>query len=156
MPGLTITPISYRIYGEKTGDMLAIKLRPVGKKHQKTYRVIVAEKRSKLDGRFVDDLGWMNPHTDTFNVKVEAAKKWISNGAQPTPSVHNILVRAGAIDGPKIPVHATSKKKGDGEPQQPVQSPAQNSEPQKPSEEPEKQEQQQDSSGDSGGTEEAK
>ncbi len=91
--------------------MLAIKFKPLGKKHQKTYRIIVAEKRSKLNGRFVDDLGWVNPHTDAFNIKTELAKKWIANGAQPTDSVHNIFVKAGVIVGAKIAVHSKSKKK---------------------------------------------
>jgi small subunit ribosomal protein S16 len=91
--------------------MLAIKLKPVGKKHQKTYRVVVAEKRSKLDGRFVADLGWVNPHADTHHIDGEKVTEWIKNGAQPTPSVHNLLVKAGIINAPKIPVHSVAKKK---------------------------------------------
>lgn len=91
--------------------MLAIKFKRVGKKHQATFRLVVTEKRSKLNGRFVDDLGWMDPHTDTFNVKQEEAKHWLSVGAQPTPSVHNLLVKAGVIEGEKIPVHQVPKKK---------------------------------------------
>ena len=55
--------------------MLAIKLKRVGKKHQATFRVIVAEKRLKINGRFVEDLGWMNPHTNTFEIKNDLAKK---------------------------------------------------------------------------------
>jgi len=90
--------------------MLAIKLKRVGKKHQATFRVIVAEKRLKINGRFVEDLGWMNPHTNTFEIKNDLAKKWILQGAQPTATVHNLLVKAGAIEGKKIPVHKKSKK----------------------------------------------
>ncbi len=90
--------------------MLAIKLKRVGKKHQTTFRVIVAERRSKLDGRFIEDLGWVNPHTDTFEIKKDLVKKWISQGAQPTNTVHNLLVKAGAINAPKIAVHKKSKK----------------------------------------------
>lgn len=90
--------------------MLAIKFKRVGKKHQASFRVVVTEKRTKLDGRYVDDLGWMNPHTDTFDVKKEKAEHWISVGAKPTPSVHNLLVKAGVVTGAKIPVHARSKK----------------------------------------------
>lgn len=90
--------------------MLAIKFKRVGKKHQASFRVVVTEKRTKLNGRAVDDLGWMNPHTDTFDIKKEKAAHWISVGAQPTPSVHNLLVKAGVISGAKIAVHAHSKK----------------------------------------------
>ena len=91
--------------------MLAIKLKRVGKKHQATFRVIVAEKRSKIDGRFVDDLGWLNPHTNSYSINNEAALKWIGNGAKPTDTVHNLLVRAKVIEGEKIPLHKKSKKK---------------------------------------------
>jgi small subunit ribosomal protein S16 len=90
--------------------MLAIKLKRIGKKHQATFRVIVAEKRSKLNGRFIEDLGWVNPHAHTSEIKKELAKKWISQGAQPTQTVHNLLVKNGVIDAPKIPVHKKSKK----------------------------------------------
>lgn len=95
--------------------MLAIKFKRVGKKHQATFRLVVTERRSKLNGRFVDDLGWMNPHTDTFDVKQEETKHWISVGAQPTPSVHNLLVKAGIIEGQKIPVHNVPKKQEEPE-----------------------------------------
>lgn len=90
--------------------MLAIKFKRVGKKHQASFRVVVTEKRTKLNGRYVDDLGWMDPHADTFDVKKEKAERWISVGAKPTPSVHNLLVKAGIIAGAKVPVHARSKK----------------------------------------------
>ncbi len=85
--------------------MLAIKLRPTGKKHQRYFRIVVAEKKSKLQGRFTDDLGWVNPHTDTFEVRKERITEWLKNGATPTPSAHNVLVRAGLIKEKKIPVH---------------------------------------------------
>src|SRR3989338_9834529 len=89
--------------------MLAIKFKRIGKKHQASFRIIVAEKRSKLQGRYVDDLGWFNPHNDQFNINKERASHWLKNGAQPTDSIHNLLVRASVIKGPKRPVHKVSK-----------------------------------------------
>ena len=97
--------------------MLAIKFRPVGRKKQRTFRVVVAERRSKLKGRSVEELGWFNPHTDEFNVNGERTKYWIAAGAQPTDSVHNLLVRAGVISGPKRSVHSTRKRKKTEEPE---------------------------------------
>jgi small subunit ribosomal protein S16 len=67
--------------------MLAIKLKRIGKKHQPSFRIIVAEKRSKVDGRFVEDLGWYNPFTNESKIDAERANYWIKNGAQPTHSV---------------------------------------------------------------------
>lgn len=90
--------------------MLAIKLKRIGKKHQASFRIIVAEKRSKLQGRYVEDLGWWNPHVDKFEIKKERAGYWIKTGAQPTDSVFNLLVSAGVTAGPKKPVHKKSKK----------------------------------------------
>ena len=94
--------------------MLAIKFKRVGKKHQASFRVVVAEKRSKLNGRFVDDLGWFNPKTDAFEINKEKTMYWIGVGAQPTASIHNLLNRAGVIKGKKIAVHKKAKvKKGE-------------------------------------------
>ena len=90
--------------------MLSIKLRRVGKKHQASFRIVAAEGRSKMQGRYVEDLGWFNPHSDELNIKKERVQYRLQTGARPTPSVHNLLVRAGIIAGPKMPVHR--KKKG--------------------------------------------
>lgn len=90
--------------------MLAIKLRPVGKKKQISYRVVVMEKKSKLVGKFIEDLGWYNPHTNLFSLKNERVEHWIKSGAQPTDSIHNILVKAKLQEGPKIAKHGKSKK----------------------------------------------
>jgi len=90
--------------------MVSIKLRPIGKKKQITYRIVVLPKKSKLVGKYIDDLGWYNPHTNKFLLNVEKTKQWLSNGAQPTDTVHNILVTAKIIEGPKIQLQKKSKQ----------------------------------------------
>lgn len=90
--------------------MLMIKLRPVGKKKQISFRVVVVDKKSKLKGKFTDDLGWYNAHTNKFSLDSKKVKKWLSFGVQPTDSVHNLLVSAKLIESKKIPVHKKSKK----------------------------------------------
>ena len=92
--------------------MLAIKLKRIGKRHQATYRVIVSERRKKIEGRSVEDLGWLDPHTNKFSLNSEATKKWLSVGAQPTDTVRNLLIRAKIItDTKKVPLHLKPKKK---------------------------------------------
>jgi len=91
--------------------MLSIRFKPIGKKGQHSFRVVVDNKRSKLKGAFVEDLGWYNPHNNGFSVSEDRTKYWLGVGAQPTNSVHNLLVRAGVIPGPKKAVHSTKKKK---------------------------------------------
>jgi len=81
--------------------MLVIRLKPVGRKNQISFRIVVAEKRSKLNGPYREDLGFYNPATDKFVVKADRAKYWLSVGAQPSDTVHNIFVSAKVIEGPK-------------------------------------------------------
>jgi len=90
--------------------MLAIKFKRVGKKHQASFRIIVNEKRSKMQGEFNDDLGWYNPHTREFKIAAERVHEWIKKGAQPTETVHNLLVRAGILKEHKVSVHGKPKK----------------------------------------------
>ncbi|MEX0689976.1 MAG: 30S ribosomal protein S16, partial [Candidatus Paceibacterota bacterium] len=93
--------------------MIAIKLKPVGKKKQISYRVVVAQKRSKLRGRFIEDLGWVNRHSNEFDINKERASYWLGVGAQPTDTVHNLLVTAKVIEGKKKSVHSNKSKKGE-------------------------------------------
>lgn len=85
--------------------MLAIKLKRIGKKKQAAFRVIVAEKKSKVRGRYVDDLGSYSPHTKALSVNKDRAVFWIGRGAQPTATVHNLFVKNGITAGAKVPVH---------------------------------------------------
>jgi len=89
--------------------MLTIKLKRIGKKHQASFRLVVLEKRSKLSGRYIEDLGWLNPKSDELNLKKERINYWLKVGAQPTDTVHNLLVKNGLIKGSKIAVHKKKK-----------------------------------------------
>ena len=66
-----------------------IRLRRMGAKKAPFYRIVVADSRYPRDGRFIEEIGYYNPLTEpkTFKVDEEKAKKWISNGAQPTGTV---------------------------------------------------------------------
>ncbi len=82
--------------------MLAIKLQRIGKKHQPTYRVVVAEKRSKMLAPPVEDLGSYDPKTKQAHLKAERASYWLGVGAQPTVTAHNLLVKQGVLKAQKI------------------------------------------------------
>jgi small subunit ribosomal protein S16 len=71
--------------------MLKIKLFPRGKKHQRTFRIVVAEARSKFNGNFVEDLGFVTPQLKIVQVDQEKLQKWIKNGAQLTIGVDKLL-----------------------------------------------------------------
>ncbi len=74
-----------------------IRLRRMGKKKAPFYRIIVADSRSPRDGRFIEEIGTYDPTKDPTEYKVneELAKKWLSNGAQPTDTVSRIFKAAG-------------------------------------------------------------
>jgi len=71
--------------------MLKIKLLPRGKKHQITYRIVVAQDRSKSDGKFIADLGFFTPQTKTLNLDQVKMDQWIKDGAQLTTGVDKLL-----------------------------------------------------------------
>lgn len=71
--------------------MLAIKLKSIGKKHQRSFRFVVQERRSKLLGKFIDDLGWYNPHTNKSEINKERVAHWMKVGAKPTMTVAQIF-----------------------------------------------------------------
>ena len=71
--------------------MLKIKLAPRGKTHQITYRIVVAEDRSKLDGAVIADLGFYTPQTKTLEINKEKLASWQKNGAQLTTGVDKLL-----------------------------------------------------------------
>lgn len=77
--------------------MLRIRLSRTGKKRQPSYRVVVADKRSRRDGRVVERIGFYNPLPDPaeYRIKEERALHWLSVGAQPTDAVRRLLEKQG-------------------------------------------------------------
>jgi small subunit ribosomal protein S16 len=73
--------------------MLKIKLQPTGKKHQRFYRIVVAEDRSKLSGQVLDTLGTYNPHLTENKILVnqESYQSWQKKGAQPTETLRKLI-----------------------------------------------------------------
>ena len=74
-----------------------IRLRRMGQKKAPFYRIIVADSRAPRDGRSIDEIGTYDPtkNPTEYNVVVEAAKKWLNNGAQPTETVARIFKHVG-------------------------------------------------------------
>jgi len=88
-----------------------IRLRRIGKRHQPGFRLVVGEKRSKLGGPPVEDLGTYDPSTKKAAVNRERVLYWIGKGAKPSVTVHNLLVRTGVLSGPKMKVKIGKRKK---------------------------------------------
>ena len=95
--------------------MLVLKFQRVGKKHLASFRLVVGEKRTKLNGRQLEYLGWYNPHSNKSELAKDRILHWLKVGAQKTATVHNLLVSQGIISEKKITVHKKPKKKTDAQ-----------------------------------------
>jgi len=85
--------------------MLTIRLQRIGKKGQPSYRLVVAERRSKVGAPPTEDLGAYNPFTKKASFKAERVQYWIGVGASPTVTAHNLLVKNGVVTTPKRRVY---------------------------------------------------
>ncbi|WP_372473906.1 30S ribosomal protein S16 [Capnocytophaga sp. ARDL2] len=76
-----------------------IRLQRHGKKGKPFYWVVAADARAKRDGKFLEKLGTYNPNTNpaTIDLNVDAAAKWLFQGAQPTDTARAILSYKGAL-----------------------------------------------------------
>ena len=93
-------------------NMLRLRLQRRGKRNYATYRVVVADQRAPIKGKFVADVGWYNPHSDEFEVNADDVKEWMSKGVQPTPTVQNLLIEKKVIKGDKATSWRPKVKKG--------------------------------------------
>ena len=78
-----------------------IRLKRMGKIRTPFYRIVVADSRTKRDGRVIEEIGTYNPKTEpsTIHVQSERAQYWLGVGAQPTEAVAAILKLTGDIGG---------------------------------------------------------
>ena len=92
--------------------MLVIRFFRVGKKNQPSFKIVVTEKqKSSTKGRFVEEVGFYNPLTKEKVLKQDRIKYWLSVGAKPSATVHNLLISEKIVEGGKIAVHKKAKEK---------------------------------------------
>ena len=74
-----------------------IRLKRLGKIRAPYYRIVVADSRTKRDGRVIEEIGKYHPteHPSFIEVDSERAQYWLSVGAQPTEQVAAILKLSG-------------------------------------------------------------
>ena len=79
--------------------MVKIRLRRIGAKKAPFYRVVVADSRFARDGRFIEEIGYYDPTKNPSVVSIDAdkSKQWLSNGAQPTDTVRELLKKASVL-----------------------------------------------------------
>ena len=90
-----------------------IRLARGGAKKRPVHKIVVADKHCRRDGRFIEELGFYNPllpkdSKDALRINVEAAKKWMAQGAEITERVQKLFALVGLCEKPAI--HETPKK----------------------------------------------
>jgi small subunit ribosomal protein S16 len=71
-----------------------IRLARAGRKKVDRYRIVAADSRMSRDGRFLETLGSYNPQAQPkeFIIKTDRVAYWLSQGAEPTLTVKNLLI----------------------------------------------------------------
>jgi small subunit ribosomal protein S16 len=72
---------------------VSIRLRREGAKNSPYYKVVVADKRSPRDGKFIEILGTYDPKKPGHNsaLKLDRIEHWMSRGAQPSDTVRSLI-----------------------------------------------------------------
>lgn len=85
--------------------MLKVRLQRVGRKNDPSFRVVVIDSReASQSGGFIEVLGNYNARQGKPMINGERVKHWVSQGAQVSPTLHNLLVEEKIITGKKINV----------------------------------------------------
>jgi len=90
-----------------------IRLKRMGKIHAPYYRIVVADSRTKRDGRAIEEIGIYHPteHPSVIEVNSDRALYWLGVGAQPTEQVEALLKLTGDWGKFKGDKHAKSTVK---------------------------------------------
>lgn len=79
--------------------MIKLRLKRFGKKREVSYRVVAVNSTSRRDGRPLEELGFYNPRTDEIRLDVEGIQRRLSQGAQPTDTVRDLLRKQNILGG---------------------------------------------------------
>ncbi|SDE04384.1 MULTISPECIES: 30S ribosomal protein S16 [Kordiimonas] len=82
---------------------LAIRLARGGAKKRPYYRIVVADSRSRRDGKFIEKIGSYNPmlakdDENRVQIDLDRVKEWMGKGAKPSDRVARFLEAAGAVE----------------------------------------------------------
>jgi len=96
--------------------MLKIRLQRVGRKNDPAFRVVLTDsKKAANKSGFVEILGSYNARHGKPEIKADRVKYWMSVGAKPSDTIHNLLINEKIITGKKInvlPKKSPIKKEG--------------------------------------------
>jgi small subunit ribosomal protein S16 len=97
---------SRKIFGGMNSFMVIIRLARAGRKGTAVFKIMVANARDKVKGRFLEKIGLYKPaktadEKTIFDVNKERYAHWVSKGAQPTPRMKLLMKTLGENKAPK-------------------------------------------------------
>ena len=77
--------------------MVKLRLKRIGRRKSPFYRLVAIDSRKRRDGREIERLGWYNPIRPGLEADLneDRIKHWLSEGAIPSATVHNLLTKKG-------------------------------------------------------------
>jgi len=77
---------------------LKIRLRKQGRTNSPFYRLVLAEAKTKRDGKYIENLGWYNPiskdEENNFSINAERIQHWVDHGAELSENAKSLVHRA--------------------------------------------------------------
>lgn len=97
--------------------MLKVRLQRQGRRNLAHYRVVIADAHAPVRGKFIEKVGWYNPHTKQINLNQDRILNWLNSGAKPSNTVAKLLTKVGLehklivvkIKSPRQPKASTDK-----------------------------------------------
>src|SRR5688572_2902245 len=90
--------------------MLKIRFQRIGKRGKAYFRVIVVEHTTRPKGTYLELLGSYDPHSKKLQINKESVYKWMKQGVKLSPTVNNLFVQQGIIQGAKVMSWKPKKK----------------------------------------------
>lgn len=85
--------------------MVVIRLSRGGSKHRPFFNIVVADKRVRRDGRFIERIGFYNPIAkggeEALRIEQDRLTHWLGVGAQASPTVLRLVKQGAAAAAPK-------------------------------------------------------
>ena len=73
--------------------MVKLRLKRMGSKYNAFYRIVAADERFSRDGKFIEEIGYYNPHSKEIRINKEVKDKWIAQGAGISLTVKSLFAK---------------------------------------------------------------
>ncbi|MFC1656469.1 30S ribosomal protein S16 [Patescibacteria group bacterium] len=100
--------------------MIKLRLMRIGKTNQPYFRIVACEKQAPAKASFIDILGNFDPMKHEFTIDKEKLEKWIKNGAKPSDTLNNLLIKEGVWPKSKLIKKTVKPKKKEQKEEKPA------------------------------------